>query len=418
MSIPDRVDVDGARLNAQLLRAVAALRPLAAQLPRPLRVALLADPAASADPVALADLAAHEPHAADAVHEVVGAAFAAAGIDGLRFAPAGQADFSSFEMLISETVSQALEYRYDGFAHASRSDAALRAVRSFDFVQPAAHVVHSRLPVGAGTALSVYASAARNRPALVLVPPFGMPFGLYRDWFVRLAQRYFVVSWETRALFGECTDFDRADTSMAAQVGDLVAVMDHFGLDEAHVMGICGGAAVALCAAPRLAQRIDSLSLWYGDYQLGDASLRTQHQQNFEWLMETAAQDREQAGQMQQLFTDPSILGTVPRSIAHLALYPYANPELMYRYARLNAGLYAAQLMPALHGIAVPTLVVSGDNDSTTHCGGSQFIAQQIAGARFHLERGGNHEGLFSVPDGLHTLLLEFLETAREEAVN
>jgi hypothetical protein len=49
MSISDRVDPDGARLNAQLLRAVAGLRPLAAQLPQPLRMALLAKPADPAD---------------------------------------------------------------------------------------------------------------------------------------------------------------------------------------------------------------------------------------------------------------------------------------------------------------------------------------------------------------------------------
>jgi len=81
MSIPDRFDVDGARLNAQLLHAVAGLRPLAAQLPPPLRAALLADPPGSVD------TAAHEAHAA-AAQPVVGAAFAAAGIGELRFAPA------------------------------------------------------------------------------------------------------------------------------------------------------------------------------------------------------------------------------------------------------------------------------------------------------------------------------------------
>ncbi len=154
-----------------------------------------------------------------------------------------------------------------------------------------------------------------------------------------------------------------------AQVADLISVMNHFELSRAHLMGICGGAVIALSAAAAHGNRVNSLSLWHGDYNLGDNDLRTPHQQNFEWLMETAANDRQEASDLQTMFLDQATLATTPEPIAHVALYPYVNPELFYRYARLNDALNKTELVSRLAKITVPTLVVAGDADATTHIG-------------------------------------------------
>jgi pimeloyl-ACP methyl ester carboxylesterase len=182
-------------------------------------------------------------------------------------------------------------------------------------------------------------------------------------------------------------------------------------------MGICGGAVIALSAAAAHSTRVKSLSLWHGDYNLGDDTLRTQHQQNFEWLMEAAALDRNEASDLQALFLDQATLATIPESIAHAALYPYVNPELFYRYARLNDALNKTELQSRLAQISVPTLVVAGDADETTHIGGSRHIAQSISDATLHVERNGSHLAFFESTQRSKQTAFRFLESTAEPAV-
>jgi pimeloyl-ACP methyl ester carboxylesterase len=193
-------------------------------------------------------------------------------------------------------------------------------------------------------------------------------------------------------------------------VEDLYAVMDHFRIEHAQVMGICGGAVIALCAALERSERIRALSLWYGDYNLGRDDLRTMHQKNFEWLMEAAAVDRQAARELQGMFADSSALATVPPAIAHAALYPYVNDELMLRYARLNDALNKTDVSPFLARVRLPTLVVTGDSDDTTHYGGSIFVAEAIPGAQLRIEPGGSHPAFFGIPAASVALAIEFFE--------
>jgi 3-oxoadipate enol-lactonase len=243
----------------------------------------------------------------------------------------------------------------------------------------------------------------------VMVLPFGMPLDLCLDWFTDLGTRHHVITWETRCLFGDCANFDAARIDLDAQIDDLFAVMQHFRLSNAQVMGICGGAVIALAAAARPGEHFRSLSLWYGDYPFAEAGLRTKHQANFEWMMETASQTREEAGGLQSMFVDPSMLATTPAEIAHLSLYPYVNGELLYRYARLNDALNKTNIMSWFPRISVPTLVVTGDNDETTHAGGSIFVADRITDAQLHVEPGGSHTAFFGKPASLASLAYAFL---------
>jgi pimeloyl-ACP methyl ester carboxylesterase len=245
-----------------------------------------------------------------------------------------------------------------------------------------------------------------------MVLPCGMPFELCLEWFKLLGQEHFVVTWETRGLFGECADFDALDCSAAAHTDDLFAVLDHFGFEDAHLMGICGGGMIALAAAARQPERIQSLSLWYGDFALNDPALRTDHQKNFAWLVSAAAEGREDASDLHGLFLDQSLLATVPDDIAHHALLPYVNPELLYRYAKLNHGLNLSNIESLLARIDTPTLVVAGESDTTTHAGGSAFVARGLRNAHLRMEAGGDHKSFFGAPERSRSMAFDFIGSA------
>ncbi|KVV35727.1 alpha/beta hydrolase [Burkholderia ubonensis] len=391
------LDASDSILDLRVLSTIRAFRHLAASLPGPVRLCLFDD--ASDRPAS---------DARDA-QRVVAIAFARIGARDVRFEPDGAARLSSFELLMSRRISAAFDYRYDHFDTPQRLACAQREAEDFDFDVLSAGVERVRIAREAGVSLSAYAGSHRDRPAVVLALPCGMPLDLCQRWFDALAERHFVLTWETRALFGACDAFDAARTDIDAQVDDLFAVMDRFGVDRAHLMGICGGAVVALQAALAQPARAVSLNLWYGDYNLSDDALRTMHQRNYAWLMEAAAQGRDVAQDLQRRFADPSTLVTVPAEIAHAALYPYANAELMYQYAKLSDALNKVDALALLPRVSVPTMVVAGDDDEIAHCGGSVFAAGRIPGARLEVEVGGSHPKLFRASPVSAARALKFL---------
>lgn len=356
-------------IEARLGQAMQRLRHLAVNLPAPLRLRV--------------------PHGDGRWHGMVAEACAGIGVRYVRFV---EGELSSFESVISRHVSEVLG--------AGPSEA------MSDSPKPAA--VPHRVDREAGVVLHAYASGPLDASPLVLALPFGMPMELCENWFEALARQHRVLSWETRCLFGDCADFDLARVDLDAQVEDLFAVMDHFGAQSAQLMGICGGAAITLAAAARDPGRVDSMSMWFGDFPSRNAALRTSHQANLEWLMDAAARSRDEARDLQKMFVDPGTLATTPPEIAHFSLYPYVDAELFYRYARLNDALNKTDIAPWLERVEAPTLVVTGDSDAVTHAGGSRFVAQGIPGARLVMEPGGSHTAFFAAPSSLVTLAQAF----------
>lgn len=393
----------------RLCETVRMLRHLAIHLPDPMCLSFLAP-----DNGLLPEQASPSVRATE---RAVNAAFARIGVRTVQYLHGGEAQLSSFEFFISRKICQALDYRYDHFDDAEEAKAFGRLLKHFEFSGAVPEVETLHLTTRDNVSLSVHASTNRERPAIVLALPCGMPFDLCRDWFNALSERFFVVTWETRGLFGSCASFDQVAVDTEAQVADLISVMNHYELPTAHLMGICGGAVIALSAAAAHDKRVTSLSLWHGDYNLGDNNLRTTHQQNFEWLMEAAAFDRQEATDLQAMFLDQATLATTPEPIAHVVLYPYVNPELFYRYARLNDALNKTELASRLARINVPTLVVAGDADETTHIGGSRYIAASIDDATLHVEHNGSHLAFFASTQYSKQTAFRFLEETLQPAV-
>ena len=393
----------------RLCETVRMLRHLAIHLPDPMCLSFLAP-----DNGLLPEQASPSVRATE---RAVNAAFARIGVRTVQYLHGGEAQLSSFEFFISRKICQALDYRYDHFDDAEEAKAFGRLLKHFEFSGAVPEVETLHLTTRDNVSLSVHASTDRERPAIVLALPCGMPFDLCRDWFNALSERFFVVTWETRGLFGSCASFDQVAVDTEAQVADLISVMNHYELSTAHLMGICGGAVIALSAAAAHDNRVTSLSLWHGDYNLGDNNLRTTHQQNFEWLMEAAAFDRQEATDLQAMFLDQATLATTPEPIAHVVLYPYVNPELFYRYARLNDALNKTELASRLARINVPTLVVAGDADETTHIGGSRYIAASIDDATLHVEHNGSHLAFFASTQYSKQTAFRFLEETLQPAV-
>ncbi|MBZ5525489.1 MAG: alpha/beta hydrolase [Acidobacteriia bacterium] len=267
-----------------------------------------------------------------------------------------------------------------------------------------------------GSLLNVYTAGHPASEPVIILSACGIPARLSERWIDILAKDRFVIIGETRGLFCPLSDadFDSLASDLSAQARDLFAVMDHFTIKTAHLMGLCGGAAVALQAAAEQPQRITSLTLCYGDFELGPNAPRTVFQQNMKAVMALAGASRNEAKSIHELFCD-SMVKSARADLAHLIVYPFASSELLFRYARLNGSIMNEQSDDLVAGISHPTLVITSEDDQTAHPEGSRQVAALIPGAVLHVEPHGDHLSFYEAAPHLTGLVTDFLARVRKD---
>lgn len=261
-----------------------------------------------------------------------------------------------------------------------------------------------------GARLRSYAAGQPGWPAIVIASACGMPVQLCEHWLQFLSASYRVLTWETRGLFagpGSAVEFDRIGHDLASQAADLLAVMDAHGVPSAHLMGLCGGATIALQAAASQPGRVSSLSLWHGDFS-GSPGPATSHQENLKALMAMAVQSREDAAVINAALAQAAT-ATVPPELVELVSYPYGSAELFYRYCVLTGQTMNTDITGLLASIRQPCLVVTSEDDHTAHPVGSHQVAAALPGAVLRVEPHGDHLSVFGAAERLRQLMTDFL---------
>jgi pimeloyl-ACP methyl ester carboxylesterase len=384
------------RLVTQLADALTGLRPLAEQLPQPLPIVLPAGwfEAAGSELLAPARVLTE-------IADRVGVRIAAT--DASSRIPAGPV----FDRVVADELALTSEHEAALRLPAAHLPAVLAqagraATAGFDRFR-----VPGDVPARDGTRLQVYAAGDPAAPPVVIASAVGVPARACSRWLELLSEDFFVLTWESRGLFGKVPDFDALEIDTAAQAGDLIAVLDHFGLNRAHVMGFCGGCVIALAAAAGHPDRVSSLSLWHGAYELGPDTPKTDHHRNIQALMAMAAESRDTAASVYGVVVQ-TMADSTPPELAHLVLYPFASAELFYRYCRVNGAVTDVDVRPYL-SIPHRTLVVTSETDDTAHPAGSRRVAQELTAARLQLEPEGDHLSLFSMKYRLGQLAQQYI---------
>ncbi|WP_415949104.1 alpha/beta fold hydrolase [Streptomyces sp. KLOTTS4A1] len=388
---------EAGRAVTELARAMLSLRPLARALGSGARLTTGLGPGAEAASAAA----------------VLDAVAAELDVPGLDFTAAGDtADEGVFERVMAEHLDLPARLAALGPITAKDRPAAVAEARKAAARVAAESFGRHRRPTDAvsfdGARLPVYEAGEPGRPAVVLASACGMPAELCEPWIELLSRDHHVVTWESRGLFGGAEDFDSLGQDTAAQAADVFAVMDHCGIESAHVMGFCGGSVIALAAAGARPERVSSLSLWHGAYELGEDCPKADHHRNMQALMAMAAGDRDTAASVQSVFVQ-TMISSLPPGMAHLVLYPYATPELFYRYCRVNGPITDIDVRGMLAGVTQPALVVTSEDDSTADPAGSRWVAERLPEAELRVEPTGDHISLFTMGGAVGALAVDFL---------
>jgi pimeloyl-ACP methyl ester carboxylesterase len=207
----------------------------------------------------------------------------------------------------------------------------------------------------------------------------------------QLVGRHRVIGVELQG-HGRTADIDRKSTSTAL-AGDVVALLDHLGVDRAHVLGFSLGAAVALELAVAHPERVRSVVP----------------------ISEPVRQDG-----MHEELRDPALHATSSRmptaqdfadmqeTYARLSPHPEHFTEFMTAQAQ-NAAELTGWSDEQLAGITAPVLVVIGDHDFVTVEHGA-LMKRLIPGAQLAVLPGTTHMTATKRIDLLVPLLAAFLD--------
>jgi pimeloyl-ACP methyl ester carboxylesterase len=239
--------------------------------------------------------------------------------------------------------------------------------------------------------------------AVVLVHGFSLDLRMWDDQVPALAERYRVVSYDLRG-------FGRSAIPESGvhyhHLDDLVGLLDHLAIERAAVVGLSLGGAVALDAVLRHPDRFSALVLvdavmpsfdapdlsaltgpiWSAGRELGaDAARRL-------WIgcpLFTIANER------------PSCRNALRRIIGDYSGWGWTDPD---------PGTWAEPDCAAqLHRIAVPTLVVVGEQDIDGMRRMSDALAEGILGARIVVLPGLGHMPNMEDPAAFNRIVLRFL---------
>jgi len=224
------------------------------------------------------------------------------------------------------------------------------------------------------------------------------------------APRYRAVAVDNRG--AGRSDKPRGPYSLEQMADDAIAVLDHAGIEAAHVVGASMGGAISQIVAVKYPERTRSLTL------------ACTAGRNHPWREELLASWRDAALErgMGAMGHEAARWVIGPRSFRRLLpaigwLGPLALGRPAHAFAAqcdalLGAGDAHRDLVDRLPEIAVPTLVIVGNQDILTPRGDSEDLAETIPTAELVVISGAAHGFMIEHAATFNRVLLEFLGRA------
>jgi pimeloyl-ACP methyl ester carboxylesterase len=251
----------------------------------------------------------------------------------------------------------------------------------------------------------------RSDPALVLIMGLGTQMIAWRDEFCEglAARGFFVVRFDNRDV-GRSTwlnqlpvpslwqllrrDKNAASYTLEDMAEDVVGLLDHLGIERAHVVGASMGSMIAQTLALTHPDRVSSLVSI-----MGNTGARTSGQPTLrasKALITVPPKDRD--GYVEHSVKTLTLIGSPGferdesdlRELARSAFDRGRNPAAGAR--QLAAIIASGDRSKRLRGITAPTLVIHGKADKLVRPSGGRATAKAIGGAQLLEIPGMGHD--------------------------
>lgn len=267
---------------------------------------------------------------------------------------------------------------------------------------------------GDGTRIQYDDHGPRDGEPLLMIQGLGAD---KRGWILQVrpfARHYRVIAFDNRGVGS--SDAPDGPYDLGVMADDAIAVLDHAGVDSAHVVGASMGGVITQILAVLHPDRVRSITLactacrhlpWRRELLAGwrdqalDEGMRSFVESNSRWLVGSRS--------LRRFFP-------VFRTLGGLALN--CTPQAFA--AQVDAILEADEdLRFELEHVTVPSLVLVGSQDILTPLGDSEELAEHLPGSRLAVVGGGAHGFMFEHSREFNQAVLDFLATvtAAEEPV-
>jgi 3-oxoadipate enol-lactonase len=243
---------------------------------------------------------------------------------------------------------------------------------------------------------------AGGGPAVLLIHGLGWDHSLWNPTVERLAARYHVVAADTRGHGATDKPYGPYDIDMFAR--DYAALADALGIARMCVVGLSQGGMIAQALTLIRPDLVGALVLVSTAYK-SDPSLRDNMEARIAAMAKAGPEAA--AGIAAESIFSPAWRAAHPGELARFVAWRTAMPgEPLLAATR---ALYDFDLTNGLPRIAVPTLVVAGDEDVLTKPQGMEQIATLIPGAALRRIPATGHMIPVEQPEALDALLDTFL---------
>lgn len=237
-------------------------------------------------------------------------------------------------------------------------------------------------------------------PVLVLSNSLGTSLDMWQPQIPALTQRFRVLRYDTRG-HGQ-SSVTEGPYSIAQLGGDVIALLDHLGLQRVHFCGLSMGGITGMWLGVHHGDRLDKLILCNTAAYIGPPE---------NWTNRAAAVERDGVASIAAAVVDKWLTPDFAAQQADLVqtLRTMLGATDARGYAANCRAVRDSDLRNDVQRIATPTLVIAGTGDIPTPPADGRYLAETIPGARY-VELYAAHLSNLQQVEGFNQAVLEFLD--------
>lgn len=236
-------------------------------------------------------------------------------------------------------------------------------------------------------------------PAVVLIHSLGSSVHMWREQIATLKGSHTMIAIDCR---GHGQSSANGEVSMATMAADVKAVLDHLAIKRCHVVGISMGGPIALllnAGSPGVVQSL-VLADSFAKPAEGSAERVAATKEAIAYI---SMQEFGNQYAAQRLLPSTSLDVQDELAAAVAKVAPKAYNDTM-------ASALLGDFTVALAAVAVPTLVLVGDQDDITPEATSRFVADGIKGAELQVIPDAGHLSNLDNPQAFNAAVVRFLQ--------
>jgi 3-oxoadipate enol-lactonase len=262
-----------------------------------------------------------------------------------------------------------------------------------------------------GPAPRIALSVAGTGPLVVFLHGIGGNRSHWDDQLAAFAPEFTAVAPDARG-YGDSDDYE-GPLAFGDLAADVLRVVDHFGAARAHLVGLSLGGRIARYFCLRHPHRVATLVL--SNTHAGFDALAPGQVDAF---------IRSRQGPLLAGKTPAEMAPDLVRGVLGKSAPAHARERLLASLAGLRKDAYLKTLETSVREdrgapverIAVPTLVVTGDEDAVYPPATAEAMARRIPGARLAVIAGAGHVSNLERPEAFNATVLGFLREHRDRA--